>query len=95
MKKKTKQMFRTEVFFVAIAVAIFGIVAAAGYVYSQNPSNGIGVHSAMHLQPSGMGMTNAQCNQMMQSFNISQSAINSMDQMMAGMHGGSSGGLQT
>lgn len=96
MKKRTQKQFRANVFPVAVVVAVFAIAAMAGLVYSQNLSNGnrVSGHSYMHAQndSSGMMMPIAACNQMMQSLNISQSAINAMNQMMDGMMG--SGSMQ-
>jgi ABC-type multidrug transport system fused ATPase/permease subunit len=95
MKKRTAWIVGGRVFTVAVAIAIFTIVAVAGYAYSQNSSNRMGEHSAMHAQSSGMGssgmeMTTQACDQMMQGLNISQSAINSMDNMMTIMSDNSS-----
>lgn len=86
--KKRNCIDRTPIL-LALAASVFTVLAVAGYVYSQNastidPMMG-GAHSQSQqsgMQQQSMPLSSAECDQMMKSLNVSQGAINSMDQMM-------------
>ncbi len=89
--RKAHWAMEVRFFPLAIVSAVFAVAAIAGYAYSQNLTNGTGWNSGMYAQSdSGMmsgassisSMSSVECDQMMQSLNISQSAISSMDQIM-------------
>ncbi len=80
---------------IGIAAVVFAIAAITGYAYGQNTVGG--GHDTLHSSTSGSvagaTMPVAECDQMMQSLNISQSTINTMEQMMSGIQNGGMQGM--